>query len=146
MKLLDLCLVSNADMVIYEGHFGIEIARIDGKNGVSTPLLDSEICYLSVNNDWLHIEVDFSVYEFIRDNFDTIYKNLIENYIEYSESINCISIRIVKRLGYEKDFDMYLVNDTIYTKYQLKAMILEDSEYLLHITKNWNNYEVEWDL
>lgn len=138
MKLLDLCLVSNANMVIYEGYFGIEIARIDGKNGVSTPILDSEIGYLSVNNDWVHIEVDFSVYEFLKKNFKDL-KGIIKDYIDFSG-------KDIQALCTPYGDTMFRVKEIVYTLNEFKEYIISDDEYLLHITKNWSNYEVEWGL
>ena len=138
MKLLDLCLVSNASMVIYEGYFGIEIARIDGKNGVSTPILDSEIGYLSVNDDWVHIEVDFSVYEFLKKNFKDL-KGIIKDYIDFS-------CKDIQALCTPYGDTMFRVKDIVYTFGEFKEYIISDNEYLLHITKNWSSYELEWEL
>lgn len=138
MKLLDLCLVSNADMVIYEGYFGVEIARIDSKNGVSTPILDSEIGYISVNNYWVHIEVNFSVYEFLKNNFNDL-KGIVKDYIDFSG-------KDIQVLCTPYGDTMFRVKDIVYTFGEFKTYILSDDEYLLHITKNWNNYESEWDL
>ena len=156
MKLMDLCETTCVPMVLYDGHFGVEFARIDGKNGVVEKVLDCSVSYIGLNDNMLHIETDFSVSNFIRDNFSEfkLYHKIIETYIDYSLAINDITIKIVKYSDYLiKGWYpgctikyIYQIGDCVYTKNQIKYMILKDEDFLLHITKNWNNYELEWDL
>lgn len=152
MKLDDLCMISNAKMVIYEGYFGIEIARIDGKNGCTMPLLCSDIGYISVVDDWMHIEVDFSVYGFIDNNWRQLKDLIINDYIKFSllESSKGIfsmgKTKVIHRLTTPDGQEMYSVDNMVYTTSEFKQYVISDNEYLLHITKNWANYEAEWDL
>ena len=154
MKLYELCETTCVPMVLYDCYFGVEFARIDGKNGVVEKILDCYVSYIGLNDNMLHIETDFSVYHFISDNFSELYKKIIETYVDYSLAINDITIKILKYSDYLVQGwypgcttkYVYQIGDCVYTKNQIKHMILKDDDFLLHITKNWSNYELEWDL
>lgn len=160
MKLMDLCLNGNLNMVLYDCRFGVEFARIDGKNGVCENILDCNVGYMSIRDNWLHIETDFSVYSFIDNNWRKLNNLIIDDYIKFSMLVSSNGIfsagktKVIRRLTtpygenmYSVDKqDIYGVDNIVYTDSEFKQYIMSDDEYLLHITKNWNSYELEWDL
>ena len=155
MRLEDLCVVSDTlKMVLYDTHFGVEFARIDGKNGVSERVLDSEIGRLSILDNWLCVETDFSVYHFICDcdNWQDLKDKIIASYIDYIMLKGSKSIfkpgktKIIKVLMTPKGVKMYSVDSVVYSDKEFKDYILNDDEFLLYATNNWGCYELEWGL
>ena len=152
MKLMELCETTCVPMVLYDGHYGVEFARIDGKNGVVEKVLDCYVSYIGLNDNMLHVETDFSVYHFISDWWSEISDLVIDSYINYTMLKGSESIfkpgktKIIHKLKTPYGVDMYSVSGIVYDAKEFKAYILSDDEFLLHITKNWNCYELEWDL
>lgn len=141
MKLMDILEKTCLNSLIYESYFGLIIGQIDGKNGVSYPVLYSNVSYIGYDTqeNYLTIETDFNIYEFLKKHLAIIGDELIENYLIYNNS----KVQVLKN---SNNNNVYIINDIVYTNREFKNIILNDDTYLKYILSNWNEYETIFDL
>lgn len=145
MKVYELLEKTSDNVIIYESYFNLAIGLCDGKNGISYPLLNSDIECISIDkeNNSIIIISDFNVYEFIRVNYRKIESELIK---EFSEYLNIKENIIIKPLETTKGVIYYLIDNTLFSSLEIKNKILENESFLKYLSSSWGEYEMIFNL
>lgn len=64
--------------------------------------------------------------------------------LKLEAAINEIVVAMQEGGYYSSDDNKCML--TYFVGYLKRVEISQDEDFLLHITKNWNNYELDWDL
>lgn len=148
MKVYEFLEKTSENVIICESYFDNIIGFCDGKNGVSYPILNSEIGRISYNSkaNALMLETDFNVYDFLKENFDRLGDKIIDDFINYNDDDAIVKLDI-EYLFSSKGSIFYSIGDNIYNARDFyENIVITNEHYIKRMLEMWSLYEEYLDL
>ena len=148
MKLYELLEKTNDVVYIYETYYDRVLGVVDGKNGVSYPILNSNVDSISLKNNTLIVEIDFNIFDFLKKNKEKLQDKIVEDFLNFQEKYAETKLEIEYLFSMTSGEVFYKVKKSLYNASQLYDNITRyfNDDYIIHILNLWGQYEQYLDL
>lgn len=147
MKLMDLLEKTNDVVYVYETYYDRVLGVVDGKNGVSYPILKSNVESISLKNNVLIVETGFNIFDFLKKNKEKLQDKIVEDFLNFQEKYAETKLEIEYLFSMSGEV-FYKVKNSLYNASQLYDNIIRffNDDYIIHILNFWGQYEQYLDL